>query len=123
MSSCSTACEISRCCLQIVGVVERDLDLISRLGMEYYQVFPGVFEWRPNDPKSAVDSLVTFAHSRGLRIGDYSATSHVFSPHFNFYRNKLERPDWLIQDKNGKQSDLYCFGNPEFADFYVENSR
>ena len=44
----------------------------------------------------------------------------MYSPHFNFYRNKLDRPGWFIQGKDGMQDDLYCFGNPEFVDFYAE---
>jgi hypothetical protein len=101
-------------------LVEQDLDLMTKLGMEYYQAFPGVFEWAPGDPKSEVDKLVSFAHERGLRIGDYSGTSYVYSPHFNFYRNTLNRPDWFIQGKDGKQKNVYCFGNPDFARMYME---
>src|SRR3974390_3611000 len=64
-------------------LVERDLALMTKLGMEYYQVFPGAFEWPPNDSRSEVDRLVRIAHDRGLRIGDYSAATRVYSPHFN----------------------------------------
>ena len=101
-------------------LVEKDLNLMTRLGMEYYQAFPGVFEWGPNDPKLAVDRLVRFAHERGLRIGDYSATSYLYSPHFNFYRNHPGNPEWFICDKDGKQKDQLCFGNPQFVDLYIE---
>jgi hypothetical protein len=101
-------------------LVKRDLDLMAKLGMEYYQAFPGVFEWAPEDTKSEVDKLVSFAHKRGLRIGDYSATSYVYSPHFNFYRNTLNRPDWFIREKDGKQKNVYCFGNPDFTHMYTE---
>jgi len=101
-------------------LVEKDLHLMTKLGMEYYQAFPGVFEWGPNDPKPELDKLVHSAHERGLLIGDYSATNYVYSPHFNFYRNKLNRPDWLIRNKDGEPSKTYCFGCPEFADLYVE---
>jgi hypothetical protein len=101
-------------------LVERDLDWMTKFGMEYYQVFPGVFEWDPNDPKSKVEKLVQFAHERGLQIGDYSATSRVYSPHFNFYRNKLNRPDWLIRDRAGEERNIYCFGDAEFVDRYIE---
>jgi hypothetical protein len=101
-------------------LVKQDLDLMTKLGMEYYQSFPGVFEWVPDDPKSEVDKLVSFARERGLRIGDYSATSYVYSPHFNFYRNTLNRPDWFIREKDGKQKNVYCFGNPDFTRMYAE---
>lgn len=101
-------------------LAEKDLDLMAKLGMEYYQVFPGVFEWGPGDPKSAVDRLVRLAHERGMRIGDYSATSQVYSPHFNFYRNKLDHPEWLLRDEDGKPEKIFCFGNPEFVDLYIE---
>jgi len=101
-------------------LVEQDLALMAKLGMEYYQVFPGVFEWASDDPKSEVDRLVGFARERGVRIGDYSGTSYVYSPHFNFPRNKLDRPDWLIRDKDGNtKRKIYCFGNLEFVDLYI----
>ncbi len=101
-------------------LVKQDLDLMPKLGMEYYQAFPGVFEWASDDPKSEVEKLVNFARERGLRIGDYSATSYVYSPHFNFYLKTLNRPDWFIQDKDGKPKNVYCFGNPDFTGMYAD---
>ena len=102
-------------------LVERDLELMSKLGMEYYQVFPGAFEWAPNDPRSEVDRMVRSAHRRGLRIGDYSAATRVYSPHFNIGNNRLNRPDWQVRDTRGDLvRDTYCFGHVEFERFYTD---
>lgn len=102
-------------------LLERDLALMPKLGVEYYQVFPGVFDWGPNDPSpQEVTRLMDAAHRNGVRMGDYSGTSVLFCPHYNEYRNSLNRPEWLIQQEDGKRVGSYCFGHPAFVDYYIE---
>lgn len=102
-------------------LLRRDLQLMPQLGVEYYQVFPGVFDWVPGDPApNTVQEYVNYAHSQGIRIGDYSASNYLFCPHFNEYDNSLDRPDWLILDRDGKSNgNPFCFGDTEFVDFYI----
>jgi len=103
-------------------LLKRDLALLPKLGMEYYQVFPGVFDWVPDDPSpKTVEELMSFARGQGVRMGDYSGANYLFCPHYNEYRNSLNRPEWLMQDKNGKsKKGLFCFGHPEFVKYYRE---
>jgi hypothetical protein len=102
-------------------LVERDLVLMPKLGMEYYQVFPGAFEWPSDNPRSEIDRLVRKARDRGLRIGDYSATTRVYSPHFNIGNNRLNRPEWLVRNARLEAVEgTYCFGNSEFERYYSD---
>lgn len=101
-------------------LLERELALMPQLGVEYYQVFPGVFDWGPNDPSAEqVDRLMNVARKHGVRMGDYSGTSTVFCAHYNEYRNHLNRPEWLIRDADNKPGS-FCFGCPEFVDYYIQ---
>ena len=101
-------------------LLERELALMPKLGVEYYQVFPGVFDWGPNDPSAAqVDRLMGVARGHGVRMGDYSGATSVFCAHYNEYRNRLDKPQWLIRNAEGQVAGGYCFGNPAFVDYYV----
>lgn len=102
-------------------LLERELALMPKLGVEYYQVFPGVFDWAPDDPSAQeVERLMDVARRNGVRMGDYSGTSSVFCPHYNEYGNSLDRPEWLIRNEHDKPAGGYCFGCPAFVDFYIE---
>jgi hypothetical protein len=101
-------------------LLERELALMPRLGVEHYQVFPGVFDWGPDDPPAAqVDHLMDVARSHGVRMGDYSGTSGLFCPHYNEYGNHLEKPDWRIVGADGKPQGVFCFGCTAFVDHYI----
>ena len=93
---------------------------MPKLGMEYYQVMPGVFDWVPHDPlPEVVNELMDFARSQGVRMGDYSGANLLFCPHYNEYRNSLDRPEWLVQDRDqDSKKGLFCFGHPEFVNYY-----
>ena len=102
-------------------LLRRELTLVPKLGMEYYQVFPGIFDWAANDPvPDTVVNLMDFARSQGVRMGDYSGTSEVFCAHYNNHRKHLDKPEWLIKSREGKNSGSFCFGHKEFVDMYVK---
>lgn len=104
-----------------VDLLKRELALMPKLGMEYYQFFPGVFDWVEDDPSpEAVQALMDYARGLGVRMGDYSGANSLFCPHYNEYRNRLDRPDWRMKAKDGKSSDgAFCFGVPEFVEHYI----
>ena len=83
---------------------------MPKLGVEFYQVFPGVFDWGPNDPSDEqVREAMDWARQNGVRMGDYSGCNSVFCPHYNQYSNSLAG--------TGIEP---CFGNPKFVDWYAE---
>ena len=105
-----------------LGLLKRELALMPKLGIEYYQVFPGVFDWVKDDPsRETVKDMMDYARGLGVRMGDYSGANHLFCPHYNEYRNRLDRPDWLMKDEQGKISDgIFCFGSPAFVQYYLD---
>lgn len=107
---------------------KRDLALMRQLGMEYYQVFPGVFDWVPGDPDpKVVKDLMDFSRKKGMHTGDYSTASGLFCGHYNEHRNTLNKPEWQIKDAKGNLTGLYSLGVPEYVDYYsktvVENCK
>lgn len=110
-----------------IDLVKEELRLLPEFGIEYYQVFPGVFDWVSGDPDpNTVNDLMNYADSQGVRMGDYSGTNSVFCPHFNHDRNSLDKPEWLLTSKEGEPNAGFCFGVSDFVNFYknkvVENS-
>jgi hypothetical protein len=105
-----------------LNLLRRELALMPKLGMEYCQVFPGVFDWVADDPSpETVKEMMDYARSLGVRMGDYSASNSLFVAHYNEYRNRLDRPDWTMKDKDGKSSQsTFCFGVPGFVQYYID---
>ncbi len=103
-----------------LDLMKRELDLMPQLGMQYYQVFPGVFDWAPDDPdRDTIKEIMRYGNERGVRIGDYSGTSQVFCAHYNEHNNALNHPEWLVRDP-ANNPGAYCFGNNDFVDFYID---
>jgi hypothetical protein len=101
-------------------LLRREIALMPRLGMEYYQVFPGVFDWGTDDPSpAAVKDLVAYSRERGVRMGDYSGCNVLFCAHYAEYRNRLDRPEWQMRAANGALQGTHCFGCSEFVDYYL----
>jgi hypothetical protein len=89
-------------------LLKRELDLMRKLGVEFYCVYPGVFDWGPDDPSDEqVKEAMHWARRNGVRMGDYSGCNSVFCPHYNQHQNSLAG--------TGIEP---CFGNPKFVDWY-----
>ena len=102
-----------------LDLLKRDLELMPKLGIEYYQVFPGIFDWGAGDPEPAVvHEIVQYAHEKGVRIGDYSGCNDLFCGHYNEHQNTLERPEWRMQDES-ENAGRFCFGDRAFIDHYI----
>ncbi len=101
-------------------LMKREFELMPRLGMEYYQVFPGVFDWVPDDPdRDTVRELVAFANKNSVRVGDYSGCNAVFCGHYNEYGKGLDQPDWRMRDVEENMGG-FCFGCPDFVKYYTD---
>lgn len=95
-------------------LLKREIELMPKIGMEYYQLWTGPFDSVPGDPDPKfVHEAVKFARQRGVRIGDYSAVNGLFCYHYNEYSNSIDNhPEWGL-----KNSDV-CLGNPKYTNFY-----
>jgi len=97
-------------------LLKREIELMPKLGMEYYQLWTGPFDSVPGDPDPKfVDEIVRFGRRLGVRIGDYSSTNILFCYHYNDYKNTMENhPEW------GLKSSDRCLGNPNYIKFYKD---
>ena len=108
-------------------LVEKDLELCSRLGIEYYQVFEGVFDW-PDKEKTGLSyqRLLAKAKILKVRMGDYTSPQGLYCPHYNYENRALNHPEWLMIDSNGKTGSV-CLAVKEYEkilrDTLVEHNR
>ena len=101
-------------------LLKRDVDILSSIDFDYLHIFPGVFDWVEGDPADkVVRDYVQYANSKGVHTGDYSGTNSVFCPHYNHYRNSLDKPQWKTTDAAGKENG-FCFGEEKFVDYYID---
>jgi len=102
-------------------LLKREIEVIGKLGVEYYQVWPGVFDWSSGeqDP-NFICQFVDFAKAKRVKVGGYSGTNLLFCPHYNFCNISLNKPEWQMVRRDGKNSGGFCFGNPEFVKYYEE---
>lgn len=95
-------------------LVEKDLELCSQLGIEYYQVFEGVADW-PDKEKTGLSyqRLLTKAKSLNVRMGDYVNPQGLYCPHYNYEHRSVNHPEWLIINSTGnKESE--CLAVKEY---------
>jgi hypothetical protein len=95
-------------------LVEKDLELCSKLGIEYYQVFEGVADW-PNKEKTGLSyqRLLTKAKNLKVRMGDYTVPQGLYCPHYNYEHRALNHHEWLMTDSSGK-SGAVCLAVKEY---------
>ncbi|MBI3947710.1 MAG: hypothetical protein HY321_17450 [Armatimonadetes bacterium] len=98
-------------------LVEEDIRICGEVGIEYYQVFEGVFDW-PDEEKTgaALRRLVKLGESLGVRMGDYVAPGFLHCAHYNYEHRRLERPEWRRLSDKGEQQQ-FCLGCPDYLDF------
>lgn len=101
-------------------LVEEDLRLNAELGIEYYQVFEGVFDW-PDEEQTGknMERLQALARSLDVRMGDYTVPQGLYCPHYNYFKRKLDRPDWLIKGVDGSMGPE-CLGVQEYTDMLTD---
>ena len=95
-------------------LVEKDLELCARLGIEYYQAFEGIFDW-PDKEKTGLSyqRLLKKAKDLNVRMGDYTSPQGLYCPHYNYENRTLNHPEWLMTDSNGKPGAV-CLAVKEY---------
>jgi len=108
-------------------LLAEDIRLMARIGVEYFQVFEGVFDW-PDERRTgaALRRLVALGRRLGVRIGDYVNPQGLYCQHYNYSRRQLDRPEWL-QRRVGGTAGNFCLGSREYVDAFkdrlVEHNR
>jgi hypothetical protein len=97
-------------------LVEEDLRLCSKIGLDYYQVFEGVFDWPDQEKTGAtLRRLQKEARRLGVKMGDYANPQGLYCAHYNYEHRALNRPEWLIAGEDGKPAGPECLGCPEYS--------
>ena len=109
-------------------LLEEDIRLCADVGIEYYQVFEGVFDW-PDVERTgrAYRRVKSVADGLGVRLGGYVDPNGPYCPHYNYEHRTLDRPEWEMRDSEGHTTGRMCLGHAEYASFLssrlVEHAR
>jgi hypothetical protein len=101
-------------------LLEEDVRLMAEIGVEYFQVFEGMFDW-PDERKAgaALRRLVKLGKKVGVRIGDYLNPQGLYCWHFNYDRRDLNRLEWQQRRADGTPGN-YCLGSREYVESFRE---
>lgn len=91
-----------------------DIRLCGRAGIEYFQVFEGMFDW-PDERRtgSALRRLTALAARHRVRLGDYVNPQGFYCAHYNYEHRELRRPEWQRRDAQGNLGP-FCLGCDEY---------
>jgi len=100
-------------------LLEEDIRLMAKIGVEYLQLFEGEFDW-PDQRKTAANMrrLYKLARKLGIRLGDYVVPQGLYCPHYNYAGRQLNNPQWLQKNSEGKLGS-YCLGCREYVDSFL----
>lgn len=95
-------------------LLEEDIRLMHEIGVEWFQVFEGMFDW-PNDdrPGRAMRRLTKLGHKLGVRLGDYIHPGELYCPHYNYEHRRVDRPEWRVLNAKGEAHQL-CLAQPDY---------
>jgi hypothetical protein len=100
-------------------LLEEDLRICGELGIEYFQLFEGVFDWPDEAQAGAVlRRLTKLAQPLGVRLGDYVGLDGPYCSHYNYENRALDKPEWRQKSADGRVGP-FCLGSG-YADFLRE---
>jgi hypothetical protein len=108
-------------------LLAEDIRLMARLGVEYFQLFEGEFDW-PDERRTGANlrRLAALGARLGVRLGDYVNPQGLYCPHYNYEHRDLNRPEWLQKTDDGKPGN-YCLGSREYVESFrqrlIEHNR
>ena len=102
-------------------LLAEDIRLCGKIGIEYFQLFEGVFDW-PDEKRTgaALRRLWDLARRVGVRLGDYVNPQGLYCQHYNYFGRGLDRPEWRMRDRDGEELNPFCLGHAPYADFLRE---
>ncbi len=97
-------------------LLEEDIRLMAEIGVEYFQVFEGAFDW-PDERRTGrnMRRLSRLARRLGVRLGDYVHPGELYCPHYNYSARRLDRPEWRQRGPDGGTGQ-FCLGCREYLD-------
>ena len=102
------------------ALLEEDIRLMAEIGVEYFQVFEGAFDW-PDERRTGrhMRRLSRLARGLGVRLGDYVHPGELYCPHYNYSGRRLDQPGWRQRGPDGATGQ-FCLGCPEYLDYIRE---
>lgn len=92
-------------------LLEEDIRICGELGIEYFQVFEGVFDWLDEAKTGeALLRLTKLAKPLGVRLGDYAGLDGPYCGHYNYEKRSLDKPEWRLKSAGGKPGP-FCLGS------------
>ena len=92
--------------------LHHEIDLCAELGIEYYQVFEGFFDFPDGiDCEKRMQELTAHGRQVGVRVGGYMTPGGPYCPHYDYTHRDFGHPEWLRRDESGEPVGWYCLGS------------
>jgi len=99
------------------ALLEEDLRLLHEIGVEYFQVFEGVFDWPDAKTGVARRRLGRLAQSLGMRLGGYAVPQGVHCKHYNYSHRRTD-DKYRVQLQDGTYFYKPCLACREYVDSF-----
>lgn len=91
--------------------LKKEVELCAELGVEYYQVFEGYFDWEEDgSSEKNLKEIVELGKKLGVRVGDYVTALELNCWHYNYHDRHPKDPEMLAMNENGDRYYL-CYGS------------
>ncbi|MDW7657512.1 MAG: hypothetical protein SCM11_10110 [Bacillota bacterium] len=97
-----------------VQTIKDEISLCADLGIEFYQLFEGLFDWPDTEITGRnLQEAVALGKQKGVRVGDYVHPGELYCPHYNYEHRKLDRIGWRRQNHDGTRGQ-FCLAHPDY---------
>lgn len=101
--------------------LKEEVKLCGELGIEYYQLFEGYFDWEEDGSSERnLKEIMKVGKEAGVRIGDYMTTLELNCWHYNYHSRRVRDESLLAMDEGGNRYYL-CYGNDKTVEM-LENT-
>lgn len=99
--------------------LKEEVRLCADLGIEYYQVFEGYFDWEEDgSSERALQEIVELGKQLGVRVGDYMTPLELNCWHYNYHDRTVPDLSWCALEADGRRRHL-CYGDPRVTDYLL----
>ena len=103
--------------------LKEEVRLCAELGIEYYQVFEGFYDWEEDgSTERNLRDVMALARSLGVRVGDYMTALELNCWHYNYHDRGLSDPEMcaLLEEDLLRSEDrrhFLCYGSDKTVEF------
>ncbi len=93
--------------------LKEEVRLMAELGVEYYQLFEGYFDWEEDgSSEKALREIVELGRSLGVRVGDYMTALELHCWHYNYHDRRVTDEEMMCLGEGGNRFGL-CYASPK----------